>query len=72
MMRPSRHISGEVFAAPSVGLGGDCVRLFGCRQVGGAQQGVGSPSLAWLKDMPDTTHTSLGMPLAEFAARELA
>lgn len=46
-------------------------RFIDCRQVGGAQQDVGSPSLAWLKDMPDTTHTSLGMPLAEFAALEL-
>lgn len=46
-------------------------RFIDCRQVGGAQQDVGSPSLAWLKDMPDTTHTSLGLSIAEFAALEL-
>lgn len=46
-------------------------RFIDCRQVGGAQQDVGSPSLAWLKDMPDTSGTSLGMTLWEYAGQEI-
>lgn len=59
------------YTGGGLGTSSGC-RFVGCRQVGGAQQDVGSPSLAWLKDMPDTTHTSLGMTLAEFAAQELS
>ena len=59
------------YTGGGLGTSSGC-RFVGCRQVGGAQQDVGSPSLAWLEEMPDTTHTSLGMSLAAFASRELA
>lgn len=59
------------YTGGGLGTSSGC-RFFGCQQVGGAQQDVGSPSLAWLGDMPDTTHTSLGMPLPAFALQELS
>ena len=59
------------YTGGGLGTSSGC-RFIDCRQVGGAQRDVGSPSLAWLGEMPDTTHTSLGMPLPAFASQELS
>lgn len=55
------------------GQGGSCgCRVVKCRQIGGGQESEGNPPLDWLKALPDTTHTSLGMTLWEYARKELS
>lgn len=52
--------------------GSEGCQFVDCLQIGGAQPNEGRPSLDWLKALPDTTHTSLGMTLWEYARKELS
>nr|DAV99881.1 MAG TPA: Pectate lyase [Caudoviricetes sp.] len=55
------------------GAGGSSgCRFVNCLQIGGGQESEGNPSLEWLRDLPDTSHTSLGMALWEYVKKELS
>lgn len=72
---PSSWVSGQERGLDYTGGGQggslDC-RFVGCRQVRGVQVKDESPSLDWLKQLPDTSGTSLGMTLWEYAGQELS
>ena len=71
---PSSWVSGQERGLDYTGGGQggsrDC-RFVGCRQVRGVQVKDESPSLDWLKQLPDTSGTSLGMTLWEYAGQEI-